>query len=109
MELKWIIQSVLDEKVVRELAKELNIPNAIAGILIRRGIDSFDKAKYFFRADLDDLYDPFLFTDMEKATQRIIKAKEQDEKILIYGDYDVDGITSVSLLYLICKTLNTIS
>jgi len=105
MELTWVTRNDYDPKFIHTFAKQLKIPPSIAIVLINRGIDTFEKAKYFFKADLDDLYDPFLLPDMDKAIQRIIRAKNNLEKILIYGDYDVDGITSVSLVYLLCKSL----
>jgi len=105
MNLKWVQQDDIDQEIIENYAKRLNVPTIISKILLNRGIDTFDKAKMFFRGGVDDLYDPFLLEDMEKAVDRIIKAVRQKEKILIYGDYDVDGITSVSVLYLLLKEL----
>ena len=106
MNLKWIIQDELENnKIVQEFAEEINVPEIISRTLIKRGIDTFEKAKLFFRGGLSNLYDPFLMSDMQKAVDRIIKALNNKEKILIYGDYDVDGITSVSLLYLLLNEL----
>lgn len=105
MNLKWIVQNDLDNETIENFAKLLNVPKIISQILLNRGIDSFDKAKLFFRGRLDHLHDPFLLPDMEQAVDRIIRAIRQREKILIYGDYDVDGITAVSLLYLLLRKL----
>ncbi|WP_324301766.1 single-stranded-DNA-specific exonuclease RecJ [Galbibacter sp.] len=81
------------------LANHLNVDHCIASLLIQRGVKDFDQSKAFFRPSLDDLHDPFLMKDMQKAVNRIQKAIENKEHILIYGDYDVDGTTSVALLY----------
>ncbi len=105
MNLKWVSQNNIDQEVVKNFGNKLNVPSIISSILINRDIDTFEKAKLFFRGKLDDLYDPFLLKDMKKAVKRISYALENNEKILIYGDYDVDGITSVSLLYLLLKKL----
>src|SRR5690606_32985248 len=86
------------EDVIR-LANHLNVDHCIASLLIQRGVKDFDQSKAFFRPSLDDLHDPFLMKDMQKAVNRIQKAIENKEHILIYGDYDVDGTTSVALLY----------
>ena len=105
MELKWVLQNTNDPDIVNNFANELNSSKIIANILLNKGIDTIQKAKHFFKADLDNLYDPFLFPDMQKAVDRIMKAQQNNEKILIYGDYDVDGITSVSLLYLFFQAI----
>jgi len=105
MNLKWIQQNDIDPEIVNSFAERLNVPAVISSILISRGIDTFDKAKLFFRGKLDNLHDPFLLMDMKKAVERITIAINNKEKILIYGDYDVDGITSVSLLYMLLKKL----
>ncbi len=105
MDLKWIVANDYSQDVVNALSQTLQIPPIIAKILLRRGIDSFEAAKTFFRPSLQRLYDPFLMKDMDKATERLRQAVLSDEKILIYGDYDVDGITAISFLYLILKEL----
>lgn len=84
---------------IEKLALELNINHVLANLLIQRDIKTFDQAKAFFRPSLDDLHDPFLMKDMDKAVERLDKAIQNGEHILIYGDYDVDGTTSVSLVY----------
>lgn len=95
----WVFEKDQGDDQVGELAKVLNISNSIAGILYRRGIVDFDSAKTFFRPTMEQLHDPFLMKDLGKAVNRLGEAIFQEEKILIYGDYDVDGTTSVSLLY----------
>lgn len=79
--------------------EEVKLPMPIAVILAQRGIDTFEKAKDFFRPDLKKLHDPFLMKDMEKAVSRVLAAFENKENILVYGDYDVDGTTSVAMMY----------
>lgn len=99
MKKRWIKKaSPLEDRVV-EFSQALNINPLIASILIQRGIDNFSKAKSFFRPSLDELHDPFLMRDMDKAIERFQKAINEQEKILIYGDYDVDGTTSVALVF----------
>lgn len=105
MNLKWMILDDLDKDVVDNFSKLLNVPKIVSRILLNRGIDTMEKAKLFFRGKLDNLYDPFLLPDMEKAVDRIIQAIRQKENILIYGDYDVDGITAVAMLYMLLKQL----
>jgi single-stranded-DNA-specific exonuclease len=105
MNLKWMILDDLEKDAVDNFSQLLNVPKIVSRILLNRGIDTMEKAKLFFRGKLDNLYDPFLLPDMEKAVNRIIQAIHQKENILIYGDYDVDGITSVSMLYMLLKQL----
>lgn len=81
------------------LQKELKIHPVLCKLLVQRGIESFDQAKYFFRPSLEHLHDPFIMKDMHKAVDRISKAISNNERILIYGDYDVDGTTAVALVY----------
>jgi single-stranded-DNA-specific exonuclease len=98
MKLKWIIDNEIDELAIQKFAQELNVAPLVARILLNRGITTFEQARHFFRAELDALHDPFLLNDMERAVERIIRAIQNKEKILIYGDYDVDGITAVALM-----------
>lgn len=98
MELKWIVRNNDNSTEISKLAQEINVSEPIARILYNRGVTDFESARRFFRADVDELNDPFLFNQMELAADRIIHALKNDEKIMIYGDYDVDGITSVSLM-----------
>lgn len=106
MEARWEVKNQYLPDKVHEFAKALNIPDTIGRILFNRGIDTLEKARSFFRPALTELHDPFLLRDMEKSVQRIGKAIKNREKIMVYGDYDVDGITSVSLLYLIFRHMN---
>jgi single-stranded-DNA-specific exonuclease len=99
MEKRWIYKETPSQDQVEALAKAININPYLASILIQRGINNFDEAKKFFRPSLDDLHDPFLMKDMKKAVTRLKAAFDNEERILIYGDYDVDGTTSVSLVY----------
>ncbi len=99
MEKKWVIRKGADESKVRELSSELGIDPVLAELLVQRGVHTFDEARAFFRPSLDRLHDPFLMKDMDKAVARVEKALDGGEKILVYGDYDVDGTTAVSLVY----------
>ena len=96
---QWNVLS-LDNKLTNKLANDLNVSKDISKLLIKRGITDFDSAKDFFRPNLDNTHDPFLMKGMSLAVDRLIKAKNLNEKALIYGDYDVDGTTSVSMMYL---------
>ncbi|MBL0182428.1 MAG: single-stranded-DNA-specific exonuclease RecJ [Chitinophagaceae bacterium] len=98
MERRWKI-SEASENTVDALKESLKINRAICNILVKRGIDDYDKAKHYFRPQWSDLHDPWLMKDMDKAVQRILSAFEKKEKILVFGDYDVDGTTSVSCMY----------
>ncbi|PLX16763.1 MAG: single-stranded-DNA-specific exonuclease RecJ, partial [Marinilabiliales bacterium] len=99
MEKRWVLKQQGSEEDNEKLAKELNIEPVLANLLVQRGVRTFDQARAFFRPQLDDLYDPFLMKDMNHAIERIGKAIQKKEKILVYGDYDVDGTTSVALVY----------
>ena len=99
MKKRWIINTPPEQTKIEELAKKLNCHPVIANLLLQRGIDSTEKAQAFFNPSLHMLHDPFLMKDMDKAVERLDKAIAADEKILIYGDYDVDGTTAVALLY----------
>lgn len=98
----WEVNSADSKKEIKTLSKQLNVCNTTASLLVTRDIKSFEDAKTFFRPSLDHLHDPFLMKDMGKAVKRILEAISNDEKILIYGDYDVDGTSSVAL---VCKFL----
>ncbi len=99
MEKRWVYHENADLERIETLSQQLNIDKSLAQILVQRGIRTFDEAKYFFRPQLTHLHDPFLMKDMELAINRIEKAIVHEEKILIYGDYDVDGTTAVSLVF----------
>ena len=98
-EKKWIVKEPGNPALVRQLAQELGIDQVLANLLVQRGITTYEDAMEFFRPDLSMLHNPFLMLDMDKAVERIHKAVESKEKILIYGDYDVDGTTAVALMY----------
>lgn len=103
MEKRWKIKDKGDVVLVESLSKQLNIESSLCNLLVQRGIKDFDSAKKFFRPELSHLHDPFLMKDMDKAIDRIQKAVANDEKILVYGDYDVDGTTAVALVYTFLK------
>jgi single-stranded-DNA-specific exonuclease len=103
MDMKWVVEDDVNKEEVSSLAEQLTVPPIIAQILSRRGITDADSARNFFNPILDHLYDPFKMKDMDKAIDRLRRAVLSNEKVLIYGDYDVDGITSVSFLYLLLK------
>ena len=96
--MRWTLKPKPDSQKVISLAKELNVEPIIASLLVQRGVESYEEAKKFFRPSLEDLHDPFLMKDMDKAVVRIEHAINNGENILVYGDYDVDGTTSVALV-----------
>ena len=98
-EKKWILKDVVAGETVARLSSELGIDPVLARLLVQRGIGTFQEARAFFRPSLDNLHDPFLMKDMDKAVERVEAAVRSGEKILVYGDYDVDGTTAVSLVY----------
>ena len=102
---KWIFKSLSEEEKIiqKNLVESLSINPTLAQLLVQRGIQTFEEARSFFRPDLAELHDPFLMMDMDKAIERLNKAIDNKEKILIYGDYDVDGTTSVALVYQFLK------
>jgi len=95
MEKRWSIKPQADGTITDRLTSELGIDKVLANLLVQRGITTFDDAKKFFRPSLTDLHDPFLMKDMDKAIARIEKAIQNNEKILVYGDYDVNGTKAV--------------
>ena len=98
---KWNYQPPTDEQKekAKALAREMGINPALGLLLQRRGVDSVSKARGFFRPQLNELLDPFLFLDMKVAVDRLNQALGRKERILVYGDYDVDGCTAVALVY----------
>ena len=102
--MRWTLKPEPNSKIINQLANDLSIDKMLAKILVQRGISTFEEAKKFFRPSLDDLHNPFLMKDMDLAVQRIEKAIINKENILIYGDYDVDGTTAVSLVFSYLKT-----
>ncbi|HOW29961.1 MAG TPA: single-stranded-DNA-specific exonuclease RecJ [Bacteroidales bacterium] len=103
MEKHWVFKERYDAEPVNNLAGSLGIEKSLAELLIQRGINTFEEARDFFRPDLLNLHNPFLLSDMDVAVNRILKAREHKEKILVYGDYDVDGTTAVALVYTFFK------
>jgi len=99
MEKRWVQAVESNEETTGTLAEKLNIPNSLAQILVQRGVTSFEEARDFFRPQLAHLHDPYLMKDMQEAISRIDRALDAKEKIMVYGDYDVDGTTSVALTY----------
>lgn len=99
MEKRWVIRENADKAVIARLQEELKVEPGIARLLHLRGINSYDDAKYFFRPELKHLHDPFLMKGMRIAIDRIKRAITNNERVLIYGDYDVDGTTAVSIVY----------
>ena len=101
----WIYRTLTEQQIEiqKKLANELSISPILAQLLVQRDIFTFEDARSFFRPDLSDLHDPFLMADMQKAVDRLTIAMQKNEKILVYGDYDVDGTTSVSLVYKFLK------
>ncbi len=102
----WKIKDVSDELSVQRLTDSLNISPILARLLVIRDIKTFNQAKQFFRPSIESLYDPFLMDQMESATTRVITALTQNQKICIYGDYDVDGTCATALLYMFLKELD---
>ena len=96
--MNWVIKENVDNEFVSTLSKELNISPILSSMLVKRDIKTFDQAKTFFRPNFEMLHDPFLMKDMSIAVERIQKAVEKKESIMIFGDYDVDGTSSVALL-----------
>lgn len=99
MEKRWVLKGRGNKQDIDKLAAELDIDRHLANLLVQRGIRNIDEARMFFRPDLRHIHDPFLMKDMDKAIARIDKAIAGKEKILVYGDYDVDGTTAVALVY----------
>jgi single-stranded-DNA-specific exonuclease len=102
--MRWTIKPKPAEEQIKNLAQALNVDDFVATLLVQRGIETFEDAKHFFRPSLDHLHDPFLMKDMDKAVARIEVAIANQENILVFGDYDVDGTTAVSLVSSYLKT-----
>ena len=103
IECKWTVKDQADPAKVERLATEVGIDKVLSELLIQRGVETFDEARAFFRPSLSNLHDPFLMKDMDKAVERLHDAIGSNEKILVYGDYDVDGTTAVALVYSFIK------
>jgi len=99
MQKRWVLKPGGDPQKVAALAAALGVTQPLAELLVQRNVDNFADAKAFFRPELSNLHNPFLMKDMDKAVERIVKAIDKGEKILVYGDYDVDGTTAVALVY----------
>src|SRR6056300_487231 len=106
--MRWIPSPNPNTEVVIELAESLQVPYIVAHLLVQRGVSSFEEAKLFFRPEVAHLHDPFLMKDMDRAVQRIETALSSHEKIMVFGDYDVDGTTSVALVASYLKDLTTV-
>lgn len=107
MQKRWVLKPKNNSNKVNHLKSELGVSDIVANLLVSREIETFEQAKYFFRPSLDHLHDPFLMKDMDIAISRIEKAIGNNEKILIYGDYDVDGTTAVSVVYSFFRTFHS--
>lgn len=105
MQKRWVLNERADSEMVMKLSRALNISTLLTNLLVQRGVKTFDEARTFFRPKLTQLYDPFLMRDMDKAIYRIEKAIRNREKILVWGDYDVDGTTAVALVYTFLKSI----
>ncbi|MDB0037764.1 DHH family phosphoesterase, partial [bacterium] len=99
MQKRWFVRAPQDSTIVEEFRSELKVDAVVAELLLQRGIDTYKKAEAFFRPKLEHLHDPFLMKDMDAAVERLIVAIDKQEKVMLYGDYDVDGTTAVTLLY----------
>jgi single-stranded-DNA-specific exonuclease len=103
MEKRWVVKERGDNAVVNQLARALDVSISLANLMVQRNISSADEANAFFNPSLDYLHDPFLMKDMNIAVDRISTAIKKNERILVYGDYDVDGTTAVALMYSFLK------
>jgi len=103
MQKRWVVKERGENETIERLAVELNINPVLSNLLVQRNVCDFESARQFFRPQLDHLHDPFLMADMEKAVDRILQAIDNNEKILVYGDYDVDGTSAVALVYSFLK------
>ena len=101
--MNWILNNTNDNEAVDSLSKELKISPILSSMLVKRQIRTYDQAKDFFRPNFESLHDPFLMKDLDLAVNRLSDALARNERILIYGDYDVDGTTSVALMYSFLK------
>jgi single-stranded-DNA-specific exonuclease len=102
---RWTVVDPPTQERVTKLSRDINVPEPIARILVLRGIDDYDRAKAYFRPGLDQLHDPFLLDGMTDATARVLEALRQDERMLVFGDYDVDGTNGAAMLYLFLQEL----
>ncbi len=103
MQKRWLVKTPLERTVVDTFRSKLKIDPIVAELLLQRGIESYHEAEHFFRPKLEDLHDPFLMKDMEDAVERLQEAIDQQQRVMLFGDYDVDGTTAVALLYSFLK------
>ena len=103
--MNWILDNTNDNEAVETLSKELKISPVLSSMLVKRQIRTYDQAKDFFRPNYESLHDPFLMKDMDRATNRLNKAIQDKESIMVFGDYDVDGTSSVALITLYLESL----
>ncbi len=103
---RWTLTNEPLIEKIEKLSKDINVPDVIAKILVNRGIEDYDSAKQYFRPKFEHLHDPFLMSGMDKAVSRILTAIDTKEKIMIYGDYDVDGTSGIAMLFLFFKKFN---
>jgi single-stranded-DNA-specific exonuclease len=103
MSFRWVFTQPADDAVAITLQNECNVPASIARLLSLRGVDNFDRASLFFRPDLTKLHDPFLMKDMDLASDRLAHAIRSGQRVLVYGDYDVDGTTATAIMYKFIK------
>ena len=106
-EREWRLRAPADPENVKQLSAELGVDPVLATLLVHRGIRTFEEGRSFFRPNLSDIHDPFLMKDMDKAVERLEKAVSGNEKVLVYGDYDVDGTTAVALVYSFIRRLTS--
>ena len=104
-EKRWVLKPQGDAAKVAALAAALDIPPVLANLLVQRGIETEEEAWQFFNPKLENLHDPFLMKDMDRAVERIDEAVKRNEPIMVYGDYDVDGTTAVALVYSFLRRL----
>ncbi|HET8865289.1 MAG TPA: DHH family phosphoesterase, partial [Gracilimonas sp.] len=103
MSFRWVYAQPEQEESTPDLGSKLGIPDKIARLLALRGIETYDDAEYFFRPKIENLHDPFLMKDMEVGAERLALAIRKSERVLVYGDYDVDGTTATSCIYTFLK------
>ena len=103
MQKRWLVNTTIDSTTVEEFRSVLKVDEVVAELLLQRGISTYEDAQKFFRPKLDELHDPFLMKDMKEAVERLQEAIENQERILLFGDYDVDGTTAVAMMYSFLK------
>ena len=104
MQKKWILKEQVEAEKIDKLAEEAGISKPVANLLLQRGIADEESVRKFFKPELQQLYNPFLMKDMDKAVARLESAIVERDNVLIYGDYDVDGTTAVAMMYVFLKS-----